>query len=442
MLDVVVIGAGYGGMSTAALLARSGLRVVVIEKSPLLGGRASFYTDHEGYTWEYGTHSLRLAHKGIAQQVFYRLGDEIRFLPRAADSKLIYKSRLWERPEGLLGFLTNPILSWKARFCLLLFLARLKKADPARWFDNTLLEFYRTTLKNDELEAFLPFLGMTVMCPDPARVSAGEVIDFLKRVLAAGIGVGEPAGGSSQILNKLRSHVETHGEIHLGEEATSLLVEGNRVTGVVTDRSSYPCRWVIFAGRLPELFDIIDKKFFSWEFVSYCEGIEHSSSLVFDFITDHPAGDVHGGILGVDVPVWARFQSNTDPSFTPHGKYVSTWGILLPWGFDGDPDVIRHTENRLKTTIATVFPRLLSNLSRERKLVVPVMNGTVLTPGQSRPHRPDVRCASIRGLFFAGDTVRGEGCSGDISFSSAMMAADDILSEASLNEAGSPAQTG
>jgi len=63
----------------------------------------------------------------------------------------------------------------------------------------------------------------------------------------------------------------------------------------------------------------------------------------------------------------------------------------------------------------------------ERKIAVPVMNGNVLTPAQSKPHRPDVECSAIKGLYFIGDTVQGDGCSGDISFSSAMKAADKIL---------------
>jgi phytoene dehydrogenase-like protein len=55
------------------------------------------------------------------------------------------------------------------------------------------------------------------------------------------------------------------------------------------------------------------------------------------------------------------------------------------------------------------------------------MNGTVLTPRQSKPNRPDMVCKEIKGLYFVGDTVRGDGCSGDISFSSAMKVADHIL---------------
>jgi phytoene dehydrogenase-like protein len=64
----------------------------------------------------------------------------------------------------------------------------------------------------------------------------------------------------------------------------------------------------------------------------------------------------------------------------------------------------------------------------ERKTVVPVMNGNVLTPAQSKPHRPDIECATIKGLYLIGDTVKGDGCSGDISFSSALIAADKICS--------------
>jgi phytoene dehydrogenase-like protein len=69
----------------------------------------------------------------------------------------------------------------------------------------------------------------------------------------------------------------------------------------------------------------------------------------------------------------------------------------------------------------------MSMVTEERKTVVPVMNGNVLTPAQSKPHRPDVECAAIKGLYFIGDTVKGNGCSGDISFSSAMIAVDKIL---------------
>ena len=46
--DVVVIGAGVAGLSAGALLATEGKRVLVTDRSPVLGGRAMAVPD-EGF---------------------------------------------------------------------------------------------------------------------------------------------------------------------------------------------------------------------------------------------------------------------------------------------------------------------------------------------------------------------------------------------------------
>jgi phytoene dehydrogenase-like protein len=427
MADAIIIGAGYAGMAAAALLAHAGQKVVVLEASGVIGGRAHSCRDEKGYIREYGAHSHRLAHKGIANEVFKRLGEEIDFLPAAKDAKLIFKNKLWERPEGAMGFLKTPMLSFRARLALLALLSKIKKADPAKWYDKTLLDFYKTSFPNPEVEAFLPFLGMTIMCPEPDKVSAGEAIDFLQRALAAGVGVGEPRGGSIRIFTTLRKYITQNGHIHLHEKAEMIVIENGRATGVKTGKATYLAPHIIFAARLPLVLDLIDNLLLPAATLDYVKNIENSSSLVIDFITDRPVTPIRAGLLGVDIPIWARFQSNADSSFTPRGKYLSTWGIMLPWHFDGDRKIVGEAEKRLKNTISAVFPNFLPMVVEERKIVVPVMNGNVLTPAQSKPHRPDIQCHNIKGLYFIGDTVRGDGCSGDISFSSAMKAVDEIL---------------
>jgi len=427
MADVIIIGAGYAGMSAAALLAHAGRKVIVLEAAGMIGGRALSYRNEKGYVWEYGAHSHRLAHEGIANEVFNRLGEEIDFLPEAKDAKLIFKGRLWKRPEGPAGFLKTPLLSFRARIALLALLIKIKKADPWAWYDKTLFDFYKTSSQNPEVEAFLPFLGMTIMCPTPDKVSAGEVMEFLQRALKAKVGVGEPRGGSAQIFSKLRKHVERNGAIHLNEKAEKIIIENGQAAGVETSRSKYSAQNIIFAARLPLVLDLMENFLLPRATLDYAKNIESSSSLTIDFITDRPVTNIRSGILGIDIPIWARFQSNADDSFTPRGKYISTWGIMLPWHFDGDKKIVEETEKRLKDTISAIFPNFMPMVIEERKTVVPVMNGNVLTPAQSKPHRPDVACAAIKGLYFIGDTVKGDGCSGDISFSSAMKAADKIL---------------
>ncbi|PKN73989.1 MAG: hypothetical protein CVU52_06915 [Deltaproteobacteria bacterium HGW-Deltaproteobacteria-10] len=250
---------------------------------------------------------------------------------------------------------------------------------------------------------------------------------ILQRALKAGVGVGEPRGGSARIFSRLQKHIEKNGEIHLGEKAQKIIVANGRVSGVETDRAKYSASNIIFAAKLPFVLNLVDNHRLPKATVDYAKNIENSSGLTIDFITDRPVTDIRASLLGVDIPIWARFQSNADDSFTPRGKYLSTWGIMLPWHFNGEKKTVEQAEKRLKSTISAIFPDFMSQVVAERKTVVPVMNGNVLTPAQSRPSRPDIECSTIKGLYFIGDTVKSEGCSGDISFSSALIAADKIL---------------
>jgi squalene-associated FAD-dependent desaturase len=57
--DVVVIGAGFAGLSAALRLTDAGRRVVVLEQAPRLGGRATAFTDREtGERVDNGQHAL------------------------------------------------------------------------------------------------------------------------------------------------------------------------------------------------------------------------------------------------------------------------------------------------------------------------------------------------------------------------------------------------
>jgi 1-hydroxy-2-isopentenylcarotenoid 3,4-desaturase len=51
--EVIIIGAGFGGLSSAALLAKAGYKVTVLEKNDSVGGRASIYKE-KGFTFDMG----------------------------------------------------------------------------------------------------------------------------------------------------------------------------------------------------------------------------------------------------------------------------------------------------------------------------------------------------------------------------------------------------
>jgi hypothetical protein len=54
-------------------------------------------------------------------------------------------------------------------------------------------------------------------------------------------------------------------------------------------------------------------------------------------------------------------------------------------------------------------------------------DGAMLKPGQTRVDRMDFTYPGLEGLFFAGDTTRGEGVGGDIAFDSALKTSELVL---------------
>jgi phytoene dehydrogenase-like protein len=68
--DVVVVGGGVAGLTAACLLAREGVGVTLLEKTPILGGAATLEAD--GFLFNRGGHALYTG--GAASRVFEELG--------------------------------------------------------------------------------------------------------------------------------------------------------------------------------------------------------------------------------------------------------------------------------------------------------------------------------------------------------------------------------
>ncbi len=425
--DAVIIGAGFAGLSAAALLSQQGRRVLLVEKSGRLGGRAA-YIERDGFVWQYGQHSHRLAGDGIAARVFERLGEPIDFIDTRGNTAYLYfDGRLHRRPESVGGFLTTSLLPWAALLDFLRFYRRVLKEDANAWYDRTLLDFYRERGRNPWVERFLGFLGFTVMVSDPGLVSAGEVIQFLQRAAKAPIKQGEPRGGSRQLIDKLEAAIRRHGgEIHAAERVETILVERGVAVGVKTDRAHYRAGKVVFAAPLPGLFRVMPESLFAPPFVDYVTHIRPSRGVSIDFVFNEPVTDITGGILGVDMPLWVKFQSNIDPSIAPAGKHVNTWAMLLDPDSPASRDAPDAAEARIKRLMEELIPGCTDRIVHQRRLILPMVNGNMLMPSQSYPHRPSIICPDVRNLYFIGDTVQAEGCSGDIAFSSALELAGSL----------------
>ncbi len=69
--DVIIVGAGYGGLCSGALLAHAGKRVLVLERDGTIGGRAKSL-EYSGQILDDGAHMISRA--GHLEAVFADLG--------------------------------------------------------------------------------------------------------------------------------------------------------------------------------------------------------------------------------------------------------------------------------------------------------------------------------------------------------------------------------
>ncbi len=67
--DVIVAGAGHNGLTTAAYLARAGLRVLVVEKNDWIGGAAVSRSLHDGWTYSNCSYVCSLLRREIVRDL-------------------------------------------------------------------------------------------------------------------------------------------------------------------------------------------------------------------------------------------------------------------------------------------------------------------------------------------------------------------------------------
>lgn len=73
--DVIVIGSGMGGMTCAALLAKTGKRVLVLEQHYVPGGFTHTFS-RKGYTWDVGVHAVgEVTTKSLPGRLLHALTD-------------------------------------------------------------------------------------------------------------------------------------------------------------------------------------------------------------------------------------------------------------------------------------------------------------------------------------------------------------------------------
>lgn len=102
--DTIVIGSGIGGMTTAAMLAKLGKKVLVLEQHYVPGGYTHVFR-RKGYSWDVGVHLVgEASHRALPGRILHALTDgRLRWAPVGEEYDRFYF------PDGFeIGFGDNP----------------------------------------------------------------------------------------------------------------------------------------------------------------------------------------------------------------------------------------------------------------------------------------------------------------------------------------------
>lgn len=258
--QIIIVGAGPGGLASALLLASAGARVKIFERLPVVGGRTSTI-EADGYKFDLGPtfflyprvldEILHAAGTGLREEVeLVRLDPQYRILfgaggqiDASANLKRMEEQIAALAPGDAPGFrrfllenrtkldrmqpcLENPFLGWKDVLNPRL-LKMLPMLHPLESVDAYLKRFF----KDDRVRLAFCFqskyLGMSPFrCP-----SLFSILSFLEYEY----GVWHPMGGCGQISRAMASVAQRLGvEIQLEEPVEEILFAGRRAVGVRT----------------------------------------------------------------------------------------------------------------------------------------------------------------------------------------------------------------
>ncbi len=246
--DVVVLGAGIGGLGVAALLARSGYKTLVVEKRDFVGGRFSSY-EYEGFTLPTG--AVTIHYKDTeTEQIFNETGAKLDLI----DVPVLYyriEGKDYEMPaKGALGMgldIISKLEEDKAKLLggfakamskeKILGAFRLGTKEPEKergiTFKDWLLQYTDSELAHGIFDTIVG----TLAAAHSYEISASAVFSFF--VAMKGFReVAIPPRGNRVNMESLAEVVKTNGDVWISCPAKRILVERGTAKGIVVEKDS------------------------------------------------------------------------------------------------------------------------------------------------------------------------------------------------------------
>jgi phytoene desaturase len=419
--DAIIIGGGISGLTAGALLARRGLRrVVLLEQGEQTGGYATSFK-REGFTFdatgaflggcEQGGEFHRILAETGALPLLHFLGIErARNIYPDFTLDLRLSGGFEEYVAEVRGLFPKEERALKDYFALIRRVgAEISRFEGITWWQAILFPFYFRNLiryerasvgqvldqyfRGDGIKQVLSTLPAHL---PPSRLSFLFTATLISKVLAQGVWY--PQGGMGAVSQALETALkQAGGEVRVKTEVTGIEVAGGSVKGVVTRGGDFiPAKRVVAAINIRRaLADLLPQEQ-SRRFSRVVEGLEYSLSsfLVylgvkmdldrqsFPYFTYLSTGDAqreYEQLLRSEQPddpaVIVTIPTMLDPSLAPSGHHVvrlmapASYGFGNGWGAHDRSRYLRIKEEAAQRLIRLVEERYIPGLSQHCTVV-------------------------------------------------------------------------
>jgi phytoene dehydrogenase-like protein len=413
--DCTVIGGGLAGLAAAALVARTGARVVLLERAPDVGGRA-VTTVERGFHLNLGPHALYRG--GPAETVLRALDVPIDGgVPPVSGAFAVDRGRKHALPGGLVSLLTTGLFGVGAKLETARLLGGIGRIDPTPWHGRPLAEWVTQAVRHPDVRRLVLALSRVATYTNAPDVhSAGSVITQVQAAL--GRGVLYLHHGWQTLVDGLRAAATRAGaEIRAGAAVTELVRDAaGDVTAVrLRDGTTLPTRSVIVALPADAAAQLLPASAVQRAAASALPA--RAACLDVALRTLPQPGAVFA--LGIDAPTYLSVHTSVARLAPNGGAVVHVMRYLEP-----EPPPAKTVERELEETLDLVQPGWRAQVVTRRFLPsMTAASAIVRAADGGTPKRPGPAVDGIANCAVAGDWVGPEGCLADASLASAREAA-------------------
>jgi phytoene dehydrogenase-like protein len=428
-VDVVVLGAGVGGLCVAARIMQQGMKVVVLERLPFLGGRFST-RNIKGFKVPTGAMVVPHGSRSALQEAFDLVGAPLEVRIPKGETTYRLPHGDYEVPPaggGMAGMLEFALKDKeKARNLFTKFKRALTWWEPTG--DISFREWLEQYTHDDNVHRIFQGFCAAFVGVNSYETPAREFFRFIK-AMGRNVAYGMAPKGNMKLMDDLAlSMINRGAEVMRETHCKRIIVENNSVYGVVIEHNGQEemieADFVISNVGPTKTVDLAGEENFEKSYLTLLREHNYTTPVVYIAISSNePLYNKHGVLNFGNTRrlVFLETPTMTCPELAPEGKHL-TITFSVP-KFSTGPLQLKETINMALLDLKDNFPGFNSDVE-----LIHIGTHHGEWPSMRRwPGYPMPVRTSVENLYNVGDgctppgTVGVEACA-----ITARMVADDI----------------